>query len=328
MILPMMARHSAGFHPLSYAVWYEYVAGFNLALRAAVDARLAITPSFSDRDIESLFDSYVAMRDIESSARMRGEIERLVANVDGVTTEAGVGVRQYGDELDGYRNRLALGVDHQKLAQVVESLIDDTQQVRAKTDAFQQHLKKSSEEVARLRGELEHVQGLALTDPLTGLFNRRGFDQQVTRVCGNSLNGCCLMIIDIDHFKAINDAHGHLLGDKVIAAVAGVLRTCVAERGPIGRIGGEEFAVLLGQTSTAGGAELAERMRSSVERGKIRRADNESIGNVTVSIGVAGGDASEPYESRMSRADGGLYQSKTAGRNRVTVAQRPTGAAA
>ena len=168
------------------------------------------------------------------------------------------------------------------------------------------------------------MQGLALTDPLTGLLNRRGFDQQMQRIGQGSLTGCTLLIVDIDHFKAINDAHGHLLGDKVIAAVAGVLRACVGERGPIARIGGEEFAVLLGQTSTAGGAELAERIRNSVERGKIRRADtDESIGNVTVSIGVAGGNASEAFESLMNRADQSLYQSKSAGRNRVTIAERP-----
>src|ERR1700761_3593340 len=89
MVLPMMARHTAGFHPLSYAVWYEYAAGFNQALRAAVDARLQQNASLTDRDIEGLFDTHVALRDIDSSARMRNEIARLVKHVEGVATEAG-----------------------------------------------------------------------------------------------------------------------------------------------------------------------------------------------------------------------------------------------
>jgi diguanylate cyclase len=206
---------------------------------------------------------------------------------------------------------------------VVDSLIDETMRVRVKTEIYHEHLKKSSEEVERLRGELELVQGLALSDPLTGLLNRRGFEQQRQRLCGHSAVGFTVLIIDIDHFKAINDAHGHLLGDRVIVAVANVLRTCVGERGPIGRLGGEEFAVLLSHTSSAGGVELAERLRATVEQCKIRRADtDETIGNVTVSLGVASCGENEQFESMLARADNALYRSKSAGRNRVTVAER------
>ncbi|MFI4869371.1 MAG: GGDEF domain-containing protein [Steroidobacterales bacterium] len=324
-----MARHSAGFHPLSYSVWYEYVAGWNRGLRAAVDARLAQSKELTDRDIEVLFDAHVAMRDIDSSARMRAEIARMIEHVDGVAVEAGQEVQQYGNELDGYREQLRDDIEKDTLNHVVESLIGETTRVRVKTGIYHEHLKKSSEEVERLRGELELVQGLALTDPLTGLLNRRGFDHQIQRISHGSLQGCTLLIVDIDHFKAINDAHGHLLGDKVIVAVANVLRGCIGERGPIARIGGEEFAVLLSHTSSCGGVELAERIRASVQHGKIRRADtDESIGNVTVSLGVATGGDNEQFEAMIARADRALYQSKTAGRNRVTVSERANSAVA
>jgi diguanylate cyclase len=323
MVLPLMARHTAGFHPLSYAVWYEYVSGCNQALHAAVDACLKQTPVLTDREIETLFDAHVAMRDIDSSARMRTEIARLVKHVEGVATDAGQEVQHYGQELDGYRERLMDESAKESIVEVVESLIDETTRVRVKTEIYHEHLKKSSEEVERLRGELELVQGLAHTDPLTGLLNRRGFDQQKQRLCGVSAAGFTVLVIDIDHFKAINDAHGHLLGDRVIVAVANVLRSCVGERGPIARMGGEEFAVLLSHTSSAGGVELAERIRASVEHGKIRRADTEeTIGNVTVSLGVASCGENEAFEGMLSRADTALYQSKTAGRNRVSVAER------
>jgi diguanylate cyclase len=327
MVLPLMARHSAAFHPLSYSVWYEYVAGTNPALRAALDARLAQAAPLTDRDIEVLFDAHVAMRDIDSSARMRAEIARMIENVDGVAVEAGQEVQQYGNELDGYRERLRDDIGKDSLNQVVSALIGETTRVRVKTGVYHEHLKKSSEEVERLRGELELVQGLALTDPLTGLLNRRGFDHEIERISHGSLQGCTLLIMDIDHFKAINDAHGHLLGDKVIIAVANVLRACTGERGPIARIGGEEFAVLLSHTSSAGGVELAERIRAAVEQGKIRRADtDESIGNVTVSLGLATCGDNEQFEAMIARADRALYQSKAAGRNRVTVAERASSA--
>jgi diguanylate cyclase len=323
MVLPLMARHSAGFHPLSYSVWYEYVSGCNQGLRSAVDARLAQNSLLNDRDVEALFDAHVAMRDLDSSARMRNDIARLVKHVEGVAVEAGQEVHHYGEELDGYRERLMDDSGKESIVEVVESLIDETTRVRVKTEIYHDHLKKSSEEVERLRGELEMVQGLAQTDPLTGLLNRRGFEQQKQRLCGVSAAGFTLLVIDIDHFKAINDAHGHLLGDRVIVAVANVLRSCVGERGPIARMGGEEFAVLLPHTSSAGGVELAERIRGSVEHGKIRRADTEeTIGNVTVSLGVASCGENEHFEGMLARADGALYQSKTSGRNRITVAER------
>jgi diguanylate cyclase len=329
MVLQRMGRHSAGFHPLSYSVWYEYLAGSNPGLQAALDARLTQTAVLSDRDIEVLFDAHVVMRDIDSSARMRAEIARMINHVDGVAVEAGQEVGHYGDELDGHRDRLREEVGQDTLHQVVESLIGETTRVRVKTGIYHEQMKKSSEEVERLRGELELVQGLALTDPLTGLLNRRGFDQQMQRIGHGSLTGCTLVILDIDHFKAINDAHGHLLGDKVIVAVANVLRGCIGERGPIARIGGEEFAVLLSHTSSAGGVELAERVRAAVENGKIRRADtDESIGNVTVSLGLATCGDNEQFEGMVARADRALYQSKAAGRNRVTVAERAPSAAA
>jgi diguanylate cyclase len=323
MVLPLMARHSAGFHPLSYAVWYEYVAGVNQSLHAAVDERLKQSSLLTDSDMEALFDKHVAMRDIDSSGRVRSEIARLVKHVEGVATEAGQEVHHYGEELDGYRHRLLEEPNKDSITEVVESLIDETMRVRVKTEIYHEHLKKSSEEVERLRGELELVQGLALSDPLTGLLNRRGFEQQRQRLCGVSALGFTILVIDIDHFKAINDAHGHLLGDRVIVSVANVLRSCVGERGPIARMGGEEFAVLLSHTSSAGGVELAERIRASIEHGKIRRADTEeTIGNVTVSLGVASCGEHEQFEAMLARADGALYRSKTAGRNRVTVAER------
>jgi diguanylate cyclase len=323
MVLPLMARHSAGFHPLSYAVWYEYVAGTNPQLRSALDARLKQTAKLEDRDIEVLFDKHIAMRDLDSSSRMRNEIARLVKHVEGVAVEAGQEVHHYGEELDGYRERLMEDSGKEAIVEVVESLIDETMRVRVKTELYHEHLRKSSAEVERLRGELELVQGLAQTDPLTGLLNRRGFDLQRQRLCPDNCSGFTVLTIDIDHFKSINDAHGHLLGDRVIVAVANVLRSCVGERGPIARQGGEEFAVLLPHTSSAGGAELAERIRSSCEHGKIRRADTvQTISNVTVSIGVASCAENESFEAMLSRADSALYQSKTAGRNRVTVAER------
>jgi diguanylate cyclase len=329
MVLPLMARHSAGFNPTTFTVWYEYVAGINPRLSAAVDTRLSERSTLSDDDMVALYDRHIAERDIESSQIMRTQIERLVGEVDSAAFEAGKEVRQFGDELTHYGKKLQLGIGQDQLDEVVASLAQGTSRVRTMTDSLSEHLKKSSQEVERLRAELEVAQGLAWRDPLTGLLNRRGLDQRLARDWSARPGGCGALVIDIDRFKAINDAHGHLLGDKVIIAVARALAGCVGERGPIARIGGEEFAALLLQTpGERAAAAVAEQVRATVERGRIRRADaDQGIGGVTISIGVAMSIPGERFEALLERADRALYQSKSAGRNRVTVADSISSAA-
>lgn len=321
MVLPLMARHKAGFHPMSYAVWYEYLAGVNPRLNAAVDARLAERNDLTDADIVAIHDQHIAVRDAETAARVSAEVARLVQQVDGAASEADKEVRLYGAELDTYRLRLQQRVEHEQLDQMVQALILDTTRVRDSTGLFHEQLSKNAQEVQRLRAELEVAQSQACRDPLTGLLNRRGFDRQLQRDLGDRGVASCLLIVDIDRFKAINDAHGHLLGDKVIVAVARALHGCAGKLGPIARIGGEEFSALLLQTSGEAALCVAEQVRAVVERGRIRRSDvGESIGGVTVSIGIAASLDGERFESLMTRADRALYQAKSAGRNRVTLA--------
>jgi diguanylate cyclase len=319
MIVPQMARHAAGFHPMTYAVWYEYHAGLNPKLKSALDAYLAERNSLSDADIIALYETHIAPRDAQASAHVSAQIARLVEEVDGAATLAGKDVRLYGDELDGYRRKLQSEIGQQQLDEVVQSLILDTSRVRTSTETFYDHLRRNAQEVEQLRAELAVAQGLASRDPLTGLLNRRGYDQQLQRAGAQPGGENCLLIVDIDQFKAINDAHGHMLGDKVIIAVARALHTCAGTRGPTARIGGEEFSAVLLNTAGEVAVRIAEQVRAAVERGRIRRSDSESIGGVTVSIGIACSREAEPFESLMLRADRALYQSKAAGRNRVTL---------
>jgi len=325
MIVPQMARHTAGFHPMSYAVWYEYHAGLNPKLKTALDAYLAERNSLTDADIIALYEKHIAPRDAQASAHVSAQIARLVEEVDGAATVAGKDVRLYGDELDGYRRKLQNEIGQEQLDEVVQSLILDTSRVRTSTETFYDALRRNAQEVDQLRAELAVAQGLASRDPLTGLLNRRGFDQQLQHAWAQPRGESSLLIVDIDQFKAINDAHGHMLGDKVIIAVARALHTCAGTRGPTARIGGEEFSAVLLNTPGEAALRIAEQVRAAVERGRIRRSEgSESIGGVTVSIGIACSREGEPFDSVMLRADRALYQSKTAGRNRITVDEAAT----
>lgn len=170
----------------------------------------------------------------------------------------------------------------------------------------------------------ERVQELAIRDGLTGLFVRRHFvsrlQEEVARAARHDLPLAFLMV-DIDHFKQINDTHGHLVGDAVLRELAAVLRAQVRDVDLLGRYGGEEFGVGLLETEAAEAQAAAERIRHAVEDAVFRAYDERLA--VTVSIGIAtfpaeAADAAELIE----RADAAMYQAKTAGRNRVIGAAR------
>jgi diguanylate cyclase (GGDEF)-like protein len=182
-----------------------------------------------------------------------------------------------------------------------------------------------NQELGRARGELQRI---ARTDQLTGLLNRRGFDEETIKalaVARAARRPVAVRMVDIDHFKLLNDTygHGHGHGDKALVHVAGVLAAVARDTDFIaGRQGGDEFAMMLPFVSAGEAEAIAKRIctacaQSSVEAGII-------VGGVPVSIGVAASRrTSQSLPALMSRADAALYEGKRAGRNRVIVAMMP-----
>jgi diguanylate cyclase (GGDEF)-like protein len=185
--------------------------------------------------------------------------------------------------------------------------------------ATEHELKKRNNE---LESMLHHVEALAITDPLTGLYNRRRFDDvlrrefAVTRRYGAPL--CCLMV-DVDHFKRINDLYGHDAGDRVLAGVATRLGSRLREVDLASRFGGEEFAILLPQTPKQGAQVVAERIAAVVRGEHFEFSDGSA--SVTVSVGVAESrDVSGTApEALVKAADTALYLAKSRGRDQVVV---------
>lgn len=171
--------------------------------------------------------------------------------------------------------------------------------------------------------EIEEVSRRASTDPLTGLWNRRHFDEQLRRVVAETdrFGGdCSLILVDVDHFKAVNDKFGHDTGDTVLKHIAQVLCEAIRTVDLCARYGGEELAILLPQTSEQGASELAERLRSMLES-RPTSAATEPI-PVTASFGVATYPRPVPYgDWLVLAADKALYEAKAAGRNCVKVIQ-------
>ncbi|MEO6173272.1 MAG: GGDEF domain-containing protein [Arenimonas sp.] len=154
-------------------------------------------------------------------------------------------------------------------------------------------------------------------DALSNCLNRRTFNEALEQLTSTRSNGnhCTFLLIDIDHFKAINDEHGHLVGDRIITQVAAELGRELDPGTPLFRYGGEEFAIIMNDASEHNGAELAERLRRAIEEYNFQEV------NLTISIGVAEWQASHAnVNAVLDQADQALYAAKNAGRNRVMTA--------
>lgn len=160
-------------------------------------------------------------------------------------------------------------------------------------------------------------------DPLTGLLNRRAILAHLDKLYTDRRQvslPLCLMMCDVDHFKSINDRHGHAVGDEVLQQVAHVLRSNLRDGDQVGRIGGEEFLVVLGSTDMDDARQVADRLRQLVAQMDVAHDDRASLA-VTISIGLAQSlRQDEDWAEVITRADEGLYVAKRTGRDRVVVA--------
>ncbi len=181
------------------------------------------------------------------------------------------------------------------------------------------------ERTTELEAANEQLRTLSRTDALTGLGNRRAFDEVKQREFLRARRGnapLALLLCDIDHFKRFNDTYGHSQGDDCLARVAKALRQTLLRPGDVvTRIGGEEFAVLLPETGATAALGIAERLRQATIELDIPHAGSDTAGHVTLSIGAACLDpvADTEFESLFHRADQALYRAKHAGRNQVAT---------
>ncbi|WP_448571104.1 GGDEF domain-containing protein [Trichothermofontia sp.] len=180
-------------------------------------------------------------------------------------------------------------------------------------------------ELAQKKGEIYRYQ--AITDALTGISNRRYILEEGERTFHRTRRyhlSLSVIIIDIDHFKHINDTYGHATGDVTLRMLADTCQRSARDVDLIGRLGGEEFLLILPETPLSGAVRLAERLRQAVEKTQIE-ADNGTAVRITVSMGVAAYHGDKQLQDLLDRADVALDRAKELGRNQVVVASMPDG---
>ena len=199
----------------------------------------------------------------------------------------------------------------------------DVTAVHAANDQLRQTLGDLERTREQINTQNEELRRLAMRDPMTGCFNRRAFfdaaGSMVAAAAKGSSNLCCIMS-DIDHFKGFNDLYGHSIGDQVIQVVARALAGSIRTTDVLCRYGGEEFCILLPNTTLADACAIAERARSTIETGASSAIRDMQVKKITSSFGVASlTDGALGIQELIDQADQALYASKEGGRNQVTV---------
>jgi diguanylate cyclase len=319
LAISQMSKHEAAFHPVTYAVWYEYVSGRNEALNRDIDHLTLNGRKLTEEITHRLFDKHVSELTPERAQRINGDLRRMLGTMVESAAATDTRTAKFSSSLSALGQELA-GDAAGALSDSVGLVLQDTRELQQALDALKQRLLTTRGEVDELRGELDRVREEVLLDGLTGLLNRRGFDERIAAL-NDSCQRLSLVFVDIDHFKRINDTYGHVFGDRVLRAVADVMKATVKGRDVVARYGGEEFAALLPETAVEGARGVAQQLCDQVERTRIRRLSTaETIGAITVSAGVTERRSGEGIVEFLQRADTALYASKAAGRNRVTIA--------
>lgn len=320
-VLPLMSQHCVPTIPPNYAIWYDYVTHRNDQLHREMQELLDDKAPFSADVCASIYQRYFMD---ELNERVSGLQESVRAAVSSVLSELGSlgsDMSHYSDVLADCGTQLSEDISPEQLQELVVSLAQETKVAHARSQEVEGSLTVMATELTELRAQVNQLSRDSMTDALTQISNRRAFDQALEAMSQESSTDgspLCLLLADIDHFKAFNDTHGHLVGDIVLREVAQEMKQCVKGRDLLARYGGEEFAVLLPSTPLPGAMMLAESIRAIVESERLDDGAGNQLDPVTISMGVAQYRPGESISDLIDRADSCLYLSKDRGRNRVT----------
>ncbi|MEM9370396.1 MAG: diguanylate cyclase [Pseudomonadota bacterium] len=313
--------------PMAYEVFYNYLSGMDDMLTHQLD-RLFETEGTIElerltRIHEQFFIEPLKMSELHDD--LFAGIEDEMSNFLGIVTE----YLNSNEDFSGELNRSVSGIHSEfkphKIRETIEKIVTENQKMRQETRLMSERLEQSRGEIRDIRNSLAEAQEKIMCDPLTGLGNRRKLDQMLTweiDAARDSGTDLCLAIADIDHFKRINDTFGHPVGDAVLRFFGELILNNIKGRDIATRYGGEEFAIILPQTSTRDAAFLMDKVRDELEKANFTvNKSGEPLGKITVSFGVTAFRPGDHEDEMIERADSLLYRAKQNGRNRVVADQ-------
>ena len=322
MVIPRLSQIRIPINPVNYALWYEYFLGRSIKLNNELDKATEDGKSPTPIQAERLFRIHVLGADADRLDRVGSKIRNMLDRVTDLFEESGEDIEQYTRHLQNAKEAMGdSDSDVHGLRAIVRELMRVSESMMTSNETLSTQLKSGALEIEHLQRDIEIIRTQALTDPLTGVANRKSFDEGLITALGEPRDlgrHVGLLMIDVDFFKKVNDDYGHLVGDRVLRYIADTLTESVKGRDIVARYGGEEFGVILRGTTQAGAMAVGEQIREAIESAKLKRGDSEEIMyNFTVSVGVACGQSTCSPEQLIETADKALYRCKREGRNRV-----------
>jgi diguanylate cyclase len=230
----------------------------------------------------------------------------------------------YHQRVNALAERIRGTSDLGVIIDMLNQALAETRRLRTREDelkAAQRKVVEAERSIESMRNELEQVKAMLHQDPLTGTLNRRGIDEafrQEASRCDRHGSRLSAAMVDLDDFKALNDTHGHPVGDRALAHVCALIRKTLRPTDRIGRLGGEEFLVLLPDTGADETTAVMARIQRELAAFPLQE-NNEAIA-ITFSCGIAERCAHETFDALAGRADAALYRAKRAGKNRCIPA--------
>ncbi|AUG51833.1 GGDEF domain-containing protein [Thalassospira marina] len=310
--------------PELFHVWFVYFADENPDIFRTLDMARQQGTAIDEKQLLELYHRFILHRQTTEFLRQGMEnfadvIENSEHSIASVTTELNV-YNKVLDEADAILRR-----DGQKF-EILGAVARHTRQVQQTVTTLADQLHTYHQQISHLQVELQKAREQSFTDGLTRVSNRLHFEQLLADLTSGQEEGrdaepFSLLLIDLDQFKQINDRYGHRVGDEILVLIAKILKSNVKGRDTVSRYGGDEFTVLLPQTTLDEALFLAEDLCNRVRAREVRaKSSGTSFGHMTISIGVAEYQKGEGPASLVDRADNALYRAKQAGRDQYSVA--------
>ena len=322
LTLELIGRHGLPTDPLNYCIWYEYASDKKEELNKAIDHFLEKKETFSEETSLQFYNQYIANDQEKLTTRVREDLQIIFTELIEAILSTNEHFSLSENNLEAIDELIVPSLSEADLEKIVNKIKHEIKGLESSSGSFKEQLSEAKLEIDLLKDKLDLYRKEVLSDPLTRLNNRRGFERLLkdnideAQSTGTSL---CIIIADIDHFKKINDKFGHLVGDSVLRMVAATIKDSIKGKDIAARVGGEEFVILLPDTPFDGAMKLANDIRLAFERLDLKKkSTGESLGKITLSFGVTAYREAEAVEDFIDRADQALYQSKETGRNKVT----------